>query len=216
MPDLYAALDLPRDAPPETIRAAYRKAAKRAHPDGGGSPQKFALVRLALDTLSDEARRARYDATGEIDEKPVDNARAQLLEMLAAGLDLALFKLYDNAKPPIHNDMVRLTKDALREMRGKWSGEKREFEKRVIIAKELLGRWTAKGENLMEQLTAHRVRTCESQIAMLTERIVVLDRALTVLDDAAFRFDYVREKSPAEAWITGGMQNVFLANMLGQ
>lgn len=214
MPDLYETLGVPRDADRATIRSAYRKRAMKAHPDGGGSPKQFALVKLAHDTLTDEQRRARYDQTGEIEEKPIDNARAQLLEMLAAGLDMALAKLYDQHKPPIHNDMVALTRAALNDMRGKWSGEKRDFEKRVIISKELLGRWSAKGENLMERLTTHRIKVCEAQIAMLTDRIGVVDRALEALKDASFRFDYVPPPSPAERWMNGGT-SFSLGNILG-
>lgn len=33
-PDLYATLDLERDASPAAIKAAYRKAVRRTHPDG--------------------------------------------------------------------------------------------------------------------------------------------------------------------------------------
>lgn len=215
MTDLYATLGVPRDADRATIRRAYRQRAKAVHPDTGGSPERFALVRLAHDTLTDDLRRAKYDATGDIDDKPIDNTRAQLLEMLAAGLDLALSKLYDRAKPPIHNDMADLTRRALREMRGKWADEKREFEKRAVIAGELLGRWTAKGENLMETLIVHRVRVCQSQVTMLNERIGIVDRALKELDGVTFRSDYVREESPAQRWINGPA-HVSLGDLLGR
>ncbi|MDA8087224.1 MAG: DnaJ domain-containing protein [Nitrospiraceae bacterium] len=36
-PDLYAALDIPRDADAAAVHAAYRRTAKTAHPDAGGS-----------------------------------------------------------------------------------------------------------------------------------------------------------------------------------
>ena len=102
MTDLYAALEVPRDADHATIRKAYRRKAKAAHPDAGGSRERFALVKLAHDTLADDARRAHYDQTGDAEENLVDNSRAKLLEMLAAGLDLAMAKLYDRSRPPIH------------------------------------------------------------------------------------------------------------------
>lgn len=216
MTDLYATLGVPKDADHATIRAAYRKRAKAAHPDGGGSPSRFALVKLAHDTLTDDARRARYDETGEVEDKPVDNRRAQLLEMLAAGLDVAMTKLYERAKPPIHADMVKLTKEALREMRQKWTGERREFQKNVDRSRELLGRWTTKAqtENLMETIVAHRVKVCDGQIAMLTQRIEVVDRALEALDGVSFRFDHVPESSPAQTWMNGGI-SVSIGDILG-
>lgn len=216
MPDLYGALGVPKDADHATIRGAYRKAAKSAHPDGGGSREKFALVKLAHDTLTDDARRARYDQTGDVDENPVDNRRAQLLEMLAAGLDMAMAKLYEQRKPPIHCDMVKMTRDGLNELRRKWDGERREFQKNVDRSKELLGRWAAtKGENLMETIVSYRVKSCQSAIDMLVQRIGVVDQALEALDGVTFRADYVRPESPAERWISGGMQGGGLANLLG-
>ena len=189
MPDLYATLNIPRDADRATIRAAYRNRAKSAHPDQGGSREKFGLVKLAHDTLTDEGRRARYDQTGEIEDTPVDNRRAQLLEMLATGLELAMAKLYERAKPPIQQDMVKLTKESLRELRRDMDGKRTEFRKNAERSKELLGRWSASGENLMEIITKHRVLTCETNIAALTERIALIDRALETLDGAGFLFD---------------------------
>ena len=213
-PDLYATLGIEKGADRAAIRRAYRNQAKKAHPDGGGSPTQFALVKTAHDVLTDDLRRAKYDQTGEFEDAPVDNARAQLLEMLAWGLDAALGKLYEQSKPPIHNDMVSLTKDALRGMRGKLTSDRREIEKRIVIARELLGRWSSKGEDLMENITNHRIKVSEGQIAMLTGRISVVDQALAALDDASFRFDYVPPPSPAQRWMNAGMPNVSMVNMV--
>ena len=67
--DLYAALDLSRDASQQEVRAAYRRASKRAHPDKGGTPKQWALVSLAKDVLGDERRRQKYDSTGRVDDE---------------------------------------------------------------------------------------------------------------------------------------------------
>src|SRR5580698_10305412 len=86
--DLYAVLGLSRDADQAAIRRAYRNKARHAHPDGGGSPESFARVKTAYDTLINDARRQHYDETGEFDDAPINNA--QVAEMLFAGLDLAM------------------------------------------------------------------------------------------------------------------------------
>ena len=75
--DLYAILGVERDASAAAIRAAYRKAAKRAHPDGGGSVESFALVRTAVEVLSDDERRKQYDETGQVGDKPVGNRESR-------------------------------------------------------------------------------------------------------------------------------------------
>jgi molecular chaperone DnaJ len=62
--DYYRILGIPRDASPEAIRRAYKKLAKRLHPDVAtqlSSPEDFRDVQTAYETLSDAERRRRYD-----------------------------------------------------------------------------------------------------------------------------------------------------------
>ena len=75
--DPYALLGVARDAPAEEIRRAYRKLARKLHPDLNPGDRKaeerFKQVSAAHDLLSDPEKRARFDR-GEIDasgqEKP--------------------------------------------------------------------------------------------------------------------------------------------------
>jgi DnaJ-class molecular chaperone len=68
--DPYQLLGLQRGATEAEIRAAYRKLAKRYHPDlNPGKPEaaeRFKQINAANDLLSDPEKRARYDR-GEID-----------------------------------------------------------------------------------------------------------------------------------------------------
>lgn len=64
MTDLYAVLGLGRDAKPIQIKSAYRKKAKAAHPDHGGSADIFAELNQAYRILANPALRALYDETG--------------------------------------------------------------------------------------------------------------------------------------------------------
>ena len=62
--DYYAVLGVPRDAPALDIRRAYRRVARRHHPDlnqDPGGPERFAAAARAYEVLSDPAARARYD-----------------------------------------------------------------------------------------------------------------------------------------------------------
>jgi DnaJ-class molecular chaperone len=75
--DPYDVLGVPRDAAPAAIRAAYRKLAKKFHPDlnpgNADAAERFKTINAANDLLSDPEKRARFDR-GEIDasgtEKP--------------------------------------------------------------------------------------------------------------------------------------------------
>jgi len=65
--DYYELLGVARDAEPEEIRRAYRKLARRYHPDvnkDDGAEERFKEVSEAYDVLSDPDKRARYDRLG--------------------------------------------------------------------------------------------------------------------------------------------------------
>ena len=67
--DYYEILGVPRDATPEQIKSAYRKAALRWHPDRNPDNHKEAEERFreateAYSVLSDPQKRAAYDAYG--------------------------------------------------------------------------------------------------------------------------------------------------------
>lgn len=64
MIDPYILLGLERSANDATIKQAYRKAAKNAHPDSGGDADQFAKLQTAYDLLKDPVRRRVYDDTG--------------------------------------------------------------------------------------------------------------------------------------------------------
>jgi len=70
MTDPYTVLGVPKTASEEDIRKAFRKLAKKYHPDlnpGDKSAEaKFKEVSQANEILSDAEKRRRYDA-GEID-----------------------------------------------------------------------------------------------------------------------------------------------------
>ena len=78
MADLYETLGVQRTDSQDTIRAAYRKLAKKWHPDlNPGNPEaaeRFKLINAANDILSDPEKRGRYDR-GEIDETGAERQR---------------------------------------------------------------------------------------------------------------------------------------------
>jgi hypothetical protein len=65
MPTYYDVLQVERDAPPERVRAAYRKLAQKYHPDkmpgNANAVRAMAAINAAYDVLSDTHRRAEHD-----------------------------------------------------------------------------------------------------------------------------------------------------------
>jgi curved DNA-binding protein len=65
--DYYAVLGVPRDASQDIIKKAYRKLARKHHPDvskDSASEEKFKEVAEAYEVLGDPEKRKRYDTLG--------------------------------------------------------------------------------------------------------------------------------------------------------
>ncbi len=72
MSDPYTILSISRSASPSDVKSAYRKLAKKYHPDSNaGNAQaeaQFSKITQAYEVLGDKAKRAQFD-NGEIDDK---------------------------------------------------------------------------------------------------------------------------------------------------
>ena len=67
--DFYEVLGVPRNAAQKDIQSAYRRLARRYHPDVAGddteSEDRFKQINAAHDVLGDDKKRAAYDKWGE-------------------------------------------------------------------------------------------------------------------------------------------------------
>ena len=65
--DYYDILGVPRGAPPEDIKSAFRRLARQYHPDVNKAPdaeERFKEINEAFAVLSDDQKRAAYDRFG--------------------------------------------------------------------------------------------------------------------------------------------------------
>lgn len=62
--DYYDILGVPRTASADDIKKAFRKQARKHHPDAGGSEERFKEINEAYEILSDDEKRTQYDEYG--------------------------------------------------------------------------------------------------------------------------------------------------------
>src|ERR671912_698337 len=76
--DYYQVLGLKRDAKPEEIKKAYRRMARKHHPDVNpgdkSAEERFKKITEAHDVLSDPKKRTVYDRFGQYSDNLADAA----------------------------------------------------------------------------------------------------------------------------------------------
>lgn len=73
MPDPYSVLGVHRTADADTIRKAYKKLARKFHPDVSKAPDaeaRFKEVNAAYDVVGDAEKRKLYDRYGDVSTRP--------------------------------------------------------------------------------------------------------------------------------------------------
>lgn len=86
--DYYTILGVARDASPAAIKRAYRRLAKKLHPDvsRGSSSEEFQALQAAYETLTDAERRRRYDETlGQMERDRLEPLAWSFVRSPAAG-----------------------------------------------------------------------------------------------------------------------------------
>ena len=84
-PDYYKTLGVPRTATADEIKKAFRKLARKHHPDAGGDEAKFKELNEAYEVLSDEKKRALYDQYGTANENQIPQGLTSRISSVAVG-----------------------------------------------------------------------------------------------------------------------------------
>ncbi len=212
MTDLYASLGLGREATAAEVQRAYRKAAKQAHPDTGGSAEEFQALRRAAVVLCDPKLRKHYDETGEIEDKPVDNAQAEALNLVAAAIEQILATCDQRRLDPTEIDIVADAQKIIHARCAEIGTALRKPKAQLATAKKLLGRFTRKDglPNMLEPVMAARVSQFQQQIAVLEKQLTCAENALTLISD--YSFDW---RAPAQTPSPYGVPNTFTSFVQG-
>lgn len=188
---LYTTLDVSKDAPPDAVRKAYRKAARRAHPDHGGSPEAFQQLVLARDVLTDEARRAKYDATGTIDPGEADRAEANAMNLVAEAVN-HVWTVCEQRRLDI--SAVDVVKDARTYLQGKVGECEANHGKAVDGARkirEFATRFKAKKDqpNRIRLMLEGRAAEIERNAETIVPMIAAGKRALEIMKDHSYDWE---------------------------
>jgi curved DNA-binding protein CbpA len=187
--DPYKVLKVRKTATAEAIKAAFRKRSLATHPDRGGSQEEFERVKLAWDVLSDPARRAKYDETGEWEKAP-EKDNGQELAIISQAFLQVVQLLTVTGRGTKRNDVVREMIQAIevtvRDAKQQMATVKRNLEEMRDIAARFE---TDDGANLLKMVAEQHVHAAQQQVAMLEKVVELNESAIAVIKLHRYRRD---------------------------
>jgi curved DNA-binding protein CbpA len=179
--DLYAVLDVPREATTAEIRRAYRRKAKKTHPDNGGTAHEFDALNKAHRVLSDDTTRARYDQTGEAEAPQPDDLQTAALEMISQSLSRYLLAEEDIAERDLVTEMATCfsleRRNVQKELRTLQSAKAKAEKAAELFEKK------SEGDNVMLRIANWHIKTIVQNIASGERVLSRYDRTLEILSD---------------------------------
>jgi curved DNA-binding protein CbpA len=211
--DPYEELGVPRHAPTDEIKKAHRKRAKKTHPDAGGDPEAFARTQTALSVLTDPERRRKYDETGEIGDKKVDNERAQALQMVHMHIGNMINAYVQNnfapAYDPRNYDVVAKVRTLLSTEIRKMQEAISTGEKHIKVVERVMERFhrarpRADSVDFIVDGFKAQIANAQRQMEDIRGGIRTTTLAIDLLDQYDFRFDPPTSARDYAAGGTGG------------
>jgi curved DNA-binding protein CbpA len=179
----YATLDIPRDATAAQIKAAFRKLASEHHPDRGGDTGKAAAINDAYAVLSDQERRARYDAglDDALPPSPEELARQSAMKILGAVIDGVL------ADPEIeHTGLVRSVRQELNNAADKFkfdaAGHRKAAARLERIRARVVRKAAAGGDDLVAMILGGKIAALQRREAETLKAVDDVRGAIAMLE----------------------------------
>jgi curved DNA-binding protein CbpA len=206
MLDLYQLLGIKRGASKAEVRKAYRRKAKTSHPDSGGSPEQFSALATAHEVLSDERRREKYDATGEIEPARPNNADVSAVEVIAQKLGLIIHAEQDVTAMDVDALIQQAIREDIASRQANIAGQKRAIERAAKLRAR--AKRKADGDNMIARVLEWHERATKDLILKNEEAVGSMQRALEILEGYSFAED---KPPPARDEVTAALYDTILA-----
>lgn len=186
----YETLDVPKTASKDAIRKAYRRRARQTHPDVGGDEKQFALVKLAHDVLTDDARRERFDRTGDVEETTPDNQASEMVFLLSKAFAFVAGELMKAQVSLKNRDLVEGMRIWLQSHQAKVAEECAALEKGVKEMESVLGRFShAEDDGTLEKLVKFNLDQTRGRLGVMKRTVESCGDGIQYLLKTKYRFE---------------------------
>lgn len=176
MKSLYDILGVATRASHKEIRAEYKRRANKLHPDKqNGDTEAFQELKHAMDVLGNPERRARYDATGEDSQAPVDSIESLARKRVAAAFTTMI---QNDDCDYTQKNIIKLLRGNIEKGIADIKLKQADVRQKEIKLKSLFGLVTLdEGDNLFDMAV-------EGQVARMAQQIRDIDREIKVAEAA--------------------------------
>lgn len=198
----YETLGLDKHCTSEQIKNAYKNMAKQHHPDKGGDPKKFALVKTSYDTLKDKKKRQEYDDHGVIDDGAVQSkdevAAGRLRQIFLNVLKQGIVEYLGTVDIIMHmrSQILHLMNPVENSLTQARYGK----EKTQIALKIVEKRLKRKGQkpNFLLDMLRHGLTESDQQIFQINKELKIYGDMLDMLEEFSYDYEPKAEGAPQE------------------
>lgn len=189
--DLYAALGVAPTASTDEVRTAYKRRAKKAHPDAGGDVDDFDRITRAKNVLVDPRRRERYDRDGVTDDAP-DNREVAAVQTVVQAINAVIAEYAKNNIDPATRDVAADARTSIRDfiaqVEAAQRGGREAAKKKRAIAKRFRTRKRGAANRIAQAFLADAA-AIERGVEADEDKKKVALRTLEILDEHAYDFE---------------------------
>jgi curved DNA-binding protein CbpA len=184
---LYDVLGIDEKAASGEIKRAYRRKAKKAHPDQGGTEEAFRELAQAYTTLINDDSRKFYDETGNIKDKPPENQEFNIAVQTIVNMFNQFIETHKQES--LQFDIIREIRLAINEVSSKQKQEINNIRAQMRTLSEIAERLSIEngGEDFLGNVLREQIRMREQQINHLEMLIRANEKAQEIL--RTFKFN---------------------------
>lgn len=179
MKTLYEILGVSRTASVSQIKRAYRKLAKKLHPDMKGDSDKFREITHAYQVLSDPERRKVYDETG-IAEEAKKSGPDQKLTLILAGFIMQAMQQNPLGCNPIETGR-KILQAQINGLNTTIASDKEIAKRFRHVAKNVIRH--GEGDNVIAAVLQNHADGAEKHAAQMQEQVETLQKVALLLND---------------------------------
>lgn len=197
---LYKTLGAAPGADSGDIKRAYRKKMAEAHPDKPeGSHEKAQAVNGAYLILSDPQKRAKYDASGSVDDGLIDDGGiGAIAEVLVSAFEQAMARVADGELD--YTDVAAAAKEVIIGFESNLVAAKANCNVRIRRCRRILKRLKFKGDG-----PDFVTRNLQMTLADAAEALANMNKQLAYIREAkimANSYSYATDTQPSPTYST--------------